>query len=167
MTDTHSTDADETDAGVPDEYATAPTSPGEITADSPFTLPGFFAALEEGHLLAAACEDCGTRLVPPRPACYDCGGRDLRIEPQPTSGEVVSYTEVRTPPAALADRAPYTIAIVELDSGARILGRLTVPYSDTDIGQSVELSIRAPDADEREMALAHEAEWPIHEFEPA
>ena len=155
------------DAATPDEYATAPRSPEELTADSPFTLPGFFDALDEGRLLAAVCTDCGTRLVPPRPACYDCGSRDLRIEPQPKTGEVVSYTEVRTAPPALADRAPYTIAIVELDSGARLTGRLTVPYADAGIGMAVELSVRALDPDEREMAVSYEREWPIHEFDPA
>ncbi|ERH04744.1 MAG: putative nucleic-acid-binding protein containing a Zn-ribbon [uncultured archaeon A07HR60] len=161
------TKSTDTDAETPDEYATAPRSPEELTSDSPFTLPGFFAALDEGRLLAAACEACGTRLVPPRPACYDCGSRDLRIERQPETGEVVSYTEVRTAPPALADRAPYTVAIVELDSEARLTGRLTVPYADAAIGMPVEFSVRAPEADEREMALAHEQDWPIHEFDPA
>jgi len=145
---------------------TAPLTRGEVTSDSPFTLPGFFAALAEGDLLAAACEDCGKRLIPPRPACYACGGRNLRAEPQPKTGTVVSYTEVRTPPPALADRGPYTVAIVELDSGARLTGRLTVPYADASIDMAVRLSARAPDADEREMALSYETEWPIHEFEP-
>jgi hypothetical protein len=31
----------------------------------------------------------------------------------------------------------------------------------------VRLVARPPDDDEREMALSHETEWPIHEFEPA
>ena len=160
--------SDPADAGAstPDEYATAPRSPEDLTADSPFTLPGFLTALDEGRLLAAVCEECGTRLVPPRPARYECGTRDLRIEPQPETGTVVSYTEVRTPPA-LADRAPYTIAIVELDSGARLTGRLTASYDDTEIGMPVELSIRALDPDEWKMALDYEREWPIHEFDPA
>jgi uncharacterized OB-fold protein len=146
--------------------ATAPLARDEVTPDSPFTLPGFFAALDSGDLLAAACEDCGKRLVPPRPACYACGSRSLRVEPQPKTGTVVSYTEVRTPPPALADRAPYTVAIVELDSGARLTGRVTADYADTSIEMPVRLTARAPDADERELALAHEIEWPIHEFEP-
>jgi len=145
---------------------TAPLTRGEVTSDSPFTLPGFFAALAEGDLLAAACEDCGKRLIPPRPACYACGGRNLRVESQPKTGTIVSYTEVRTPPPALADRGPYTVAIVELDSGARLTGRLTVPYADASIDMAVRLSARAPDADEREMALSYETEWPIHEFDP-
>jgi uncharacterized OB-fold protein len=146
---------------------TAPLARDEVTADSPFTLPGFFAALSDGDLLAAVCEDCGKRLIPPRPACYACGGRHLHVEPQPTTGTVVSYTEVRTPPSALADRAPYTVAVVELDSGARLTGRVTLPYAETDIGMPVRLTTRSLADDERELALEHEREWPIHEFEPA
>jgi len=149
------------------DATTAPLTPDEVTSDSPFTLPGFFAALDEGDLFAAVCEDCGKRLVPPRPACYACGGRNLHAEPQPITGRVVSYTEVRAPPSALAERAPYTVAIVELDSGARLTGRLTVPYAEASIEMGVRLIARAPDDDEREMALAYEREWPIHEFEPA
>ncbi|AXG11669.1 Zn-ribbon domain-containing OB-fold protein [Haloplanus rubicundus] len=150
-----------------DSSTTAPLTRDEVTADSPFTLPGFFAALSDGDLLAAVCEDCGKRLIPPRPACYACGGRHLHVEPQPKTGTVVSYTEVRTPPSALADRAPYTVAVVELDSGARLTGRVTVPYAETDIGMPVRLTTRPLDDDERELALDHENEWPIHEFEPA
>ena len=146
---------------------TAPLARDEVTADSPFTLPGFFAALSDGDLLAAVCEDCGKRLIPPRPACYACGGRHLHVEPQPKTGTVVSYTEVRTPPSALADRAPYTVAVVELDSGSRLTGRVTVPYAETDIGMPVRLTTRSLADDERELALEHEREWPIHEFEPA
>ena len=146
---------------------TAPLARDDVTADSPFTLPGFFAALDDGDLLAAICEDCGNRLVPPRPACYACGGRHLHVEEQPQTGTVVSYTEVRTPLSALAERAPYTIAVVELDSGARLTGRVTVPYAETDIGMPVRLTTRSLADDERELALEHEEKWPIHEFEPA
>jgi uncharacterized OB-fold protein len=149
-----------------DSSTTAPLARDDVTPDSPFTLPGFFAALSDGDLLAAVCEDCGTHLVPPRPACYACGGRRLRVEPQPKTGTVVSYTEVRTPPPALADRAPYTVAIVELDSGARLTGRVTADYAETSIEMPVRLTARALDDDEREMALDYEMEWPIHEFEP-
>ena len=43
---------------------TAPLARDDVTPDSPFTLPGFFAALGDGDLLAAVCEDCGKRLIP-------------------------------------------------------------------------------------------------------
>ena len=143
-----------------------PLGPEEVTSDSPFTLPGFFDALAEGRLLAARCTDCDTRLVPPRPACYDCGSRAVRIEEQPQTGEVASYTAVHQPPSPFADLAPVTVAVVELDSGARLTGRVTAPLEDVEIGSGVELRVRDPAevGIDPEMHLSYEAEWPVHEF---
>ncbi len=143
-----------------------PTAPAELTSDSPYTLPGFFAALAEGELLAAVCADCDTRLIPPRTACYGCGGRDLTTAAEPHTGTVVSYTEVRTAPPAFADQVPYTVAVVELDSGAKLTGRLTAAYDEVAIDMSVRLVVRAPTAAERELGLSYETEWPVHTFEP-
>jgi uncharacterized OB-fold protein len=144
-----------------------PQSSDEITADSPFTLPGFFTALSEERLLGAVCADCGTVLIPPRPACYECGSRDVHIEEQPRSGEIVSYTEVHKPAPAFADQAPFTVVIVELASEARLTGRVNIPYDEVDIGMPVRLSVREPTANEKEAALAHEKDWPIHVFDLA
>lgn len=145
----------------------SPRNPEEITAESPFTLPGFFTALADGRLLGATCADCGTTLLPPRPACYACGSRDLAVEEQPRTGTVVSYTAVHTPPPAFTDEAPYTLAIVELDSGARLTGRVDAPYEAVEIGAPVRLTVREPTDRERELALSHEVDWPVHGFELA
>lgn len=143
-----------------------PLAPEEITADSPFTLPGFFNALSTGRLLGAVCTECDTNLIPPRPACYACGSRALRIEEMPTTGEVVTYTEITRPPSSFQHLAPITMAIVELDSGARLTGRVDAPWDAVSIGATVELSVREADIDEAAM-LAYETEWPLHIFELA
>lgn len=151
----------------PDHHDYGPQSLEDISSDSPFTLPGFFMALAEGLLLGAVCANCGTVLVPPRPACYECGSRDVHSEEQPQAGEIVSYTEVHKPPPAFADQAPFTVAIVELESGARLTGRVNSPYDEVDIGMAVRLTVREPTDNEKEAALDHEKEWPVHVFEPA
>jgi uncharacterized OB-fold protein len=145
---------------------TGPLAPEQITSDSPFTLPGFFDALAEGELLAARCTACGTYLVPPRPACYDCGSRAVEIETQPRTGEVISYTAVHRPPSPFADLAPITVAVVELDSGARLTGRVTADLEAVEIGSPVELRVRDPAevGIDPEAFLSYEAEWPVHEF---
>lgn len=140
-------------------------SPDDVTPDNPFTLPGFFDAMADGQLIAAHCTDCDTRLVPPRPACYACGSRELELEAQPERGEIVSYTEVRTPAPAFADLAPFTVAIVELESGARLTGRVDAPYDRVEIGLPVSFSVREPDPATKAIAFEHESEWPIHVFE--
>ena len=144
----------------------SPLGPEDITADSPFTLPGFFDALADGTLLGAVCADCGETLVPPRPACYACGSRSLTVEEQPRAGHVVSYTAVHTPPPAFADEAPYTVAVVELESGARLTGRLDADYDDVAIDDPVELTVREPNEATRERSLSYETDWPLHVFEP-
>jgi uncharacterized OB-fold protein len=149
-----------------EESLTGPLAPEDVTSDSPFTLPGFFDALAEGKLLAARCMDCGTHLLPPRPACYGCGSRAVEIEEQPQTGAVVSYTAIYRPPSPFADLAPVTVAVVELDSGARLAGRVTADLEAVEIGSGVELRVRDPAevGIDPEMHLSYEEEWPVHEF---
>jgi len=149
------------------EEPEGPLAPEALTSDSPFTLPGFFDALAEGRLLAARCTACDTHLIPPRPACYGCGSRAVRIEEQPQTGEVASYTAVHRPPSPFADLAPVTVAVVELDSGARLTGRVTAPLDAVEIGSGVELRVRDPVevGIDPEMDLSYEEKWPVHEFD--
>jgi uncharacterized OB-fold protein len=137
----------------------------DLDSSSPLTLPGFFDALADGELLGGVCGDCGQVLLPPRPACYECGSRAVEVETQPTTGHVHSYTEVHTPPPAFEGDAPYTVAVVELDSGGRLLGRVNADYEDVSIDDPVELRVREPTDEERAVALSYETEWPVHEFE--
>jgi uncharacterized OB-fold protein len=153
---------DDTSHGFPADAP--PKSPDDVTADSPYTLPGFFDALADGVLLGVRCTSCGKRLIPPRPACYACGSRDVEIEPQPETGTVVSYTEVARPPSEFADLAPFTVAIVELETGARLTGRLEASYEETEIGMDVRVTVRGPE-ELPETSLSHEADWPLHVFE--
>jgi uncharacterized OB-fold protein len=57
-----------------------------------------------------------------------------------THGHVVSYTIIRVPPASFAAEAPYALAIIELDGGQRLLGRvLNWEHGELAIGATVEL----------------------------
>ncbi len=151
-----------------DLTTTGPLEPDDITADSPFTLPGFFDDLADGQLVAARCTECDEHMLPPRPACYNCGSRAVTVEEQPRTGEVISYTSVNRPPSAFADLAPITVAIVELDSSARLTGHVEAPLEEVSIGDRVELQVRDPEeiGIDPEFQLSYEEEWPIHVFEP-
>ena len=150
-----------------DSTTTGPLAPDDITADSPFTLPGFFDALADGRLVAARCTECDTHMLPPRPACYGCGSRTVTLAEQPRTGEVVSYTSVTRPPSAFEHLAPITVAVVELDSSARLTGRVEAPLADVSIGDRVELQVRDPETVDNgsEFDLSYEEGWPIHVFE--
>ena len=159
------TDGSDSDRGAANDADTAgPLARKDVAADSPFTLPGFFDALADDRLLAAECRDCDAVLVPPRPACYECGSRRVSLSEQSKTGSVYSFTEISRPPTAFEDLAPLTLAVVELDSGGRLTGRVDAAYEDLDIGTPVELTVREPDFD-AEAVLSYEADWPIHVFE--
>lgn len=138
----------------------------QLEEGGPFTLPGFFEALSSGTLYGSKCNNCGAHHVPPRPACYECGSTDVTLEQQPREGTIISYTEVRNPPPPLKNQAPYTVAVVELKTGARLTGKVTSTYDQTDIGMSVDLAVREPTEAELSMAREHEKDWPIHVFQP-
>ena len=113
-----------------EESLTGPLAPEDVTSDSLFTLPGFFDALAEGQLLAARCMDCGTHLMPPRPACYGCGSRAVEIEEQP-------------PDAELSDHLEHLRAELDDPDSRRELDRLEAVVAETEDG--TELPSRCPE----------------------
>lgn len=69
------------------------------------------------------CSACG-RLDPgPRDVCPACAGS---LEPVPVdgAGALVSWTVIRRPPKSFREHGAYCVAIVDLDAGVRITGRL-------------------------------------------
>jgi len=57
-------------------------------------------------------------------------------------GTIYSYTLMQEVPAEFADNAPYILALVELDSGAKVMTQLTDVDGAIDIGDRVEMVTR-------------------------
>lgn len=76
------------------------------------------------ELTALRCASCRALAVPPAFVCAKCSGE--RLEPAPLSGRgrVISWTTIYAPPAGFEDEAPYDVALIALDEGLRITGRL-------------------------------------------
>ena len=56
------------------------------------------------------------------------------------AGRVYSHTTIRVPGTGHADRGPFTLVLVDLNGGGRVLGRLAtapLPESAPDIGTPV------------------------------
>lgn len=76
----------------------------------------FFDGLEQGEVRYQVCLDCGTVQTLPRYACRRCRGP--RLEWRKSAGRGVH----RAPSRELSPLVPYTLALVDLDEGARLLG---------------------------------------------
>jgi len=97
-----------------------------------------------GRLVTQRCRNCGRIWHPPLPACPHCHGTDIGWHEVSGAGTVYTYTVVRhATHAALADRVPYVIAIVELAEGPRLVtGIAGCAPEDVRVGMTVRACFR-------------------------
>lgn len=87
----------------------------------------YFDDLRERRLPVYRCAACATAQAHPFARCVVCGGSACEREWAAGTGTVYSFTELQTAGhPGLADRVPYSIALVDLDEGVRSLADLRV-----------------------------------------
>ena len=102
------------------------------------TLKGFFEEAREGRLSAIRCGSCGELAIPPKELCPSCHERRWELVPLHGTGSVVSFTVIRIPPRGRLAEAPYAVAVVKLDEGVSLLGRIVgIPFDALTAGLSV------------------------------
>jgi uncharacterized OB-fold protein len=95
----------------------------------------FLEGLEHGEVCIQACDACGGVQSLARYACSRCRSTSLRWRKASGRGTVYATTlVVRAPSEAFRWLAPYTLALVELDEGARLMGHAP---ADIAIGERV------------------------------
>lgn len=80
--------------------------------------------LEEGELVGTKCPECDEVFAPPRKMCPHCGEDDLEKVELEGKGKIHVFTAIHVSPPHLKEKAPYTVVVVDLNEGPRIMGRL-------------------------------------------
>ena len=81
-----------------------------------------------GKLRYQHCINCSTANFPPRKCCSACQSSELEWKDSSGQGVIHSITTVhRAPSPKFKKKAPYDLAIVELDEGFRIMVNVTPP----------------------------------------
>jgi uncharacterized OB-fold protein len=88
------------------------------------TLKHFFEEARAGRLMGIRCAECGALALPPKEFCPTCQQRHWEPVPLTGTGSVTSFTVIRIPPRGRAAEAPYAVAVVKLDEGVSLLGRV-------------------------------------------
>lgn len=98
----------------------------------------FLKTLREGKLEGTKCNKCSTLYYPPRANCKECL-TDEFIEPAEFSGKgkVLSFSEVHVPPAGFERFAPYTVTVVNLKEGGRVVAWVDDVTDPLKIGEDV------------------------------
>jgi uncharacterized OB-fold protein len=87
-------------------------------------LKSFFEEARAGRLTGIRCGRCGELAIPPKEYCASCQQRDWQPVPLVGTGTVVSYTVIRVAPRGRGGEVPYAVAVVKLDEGVSLLGRV-------------------------------------------
>ena len=112
-------------------------------------IDGLFKDTDAGpRLIGSRCSACRTPYFPASGMCHrpGCTGGSLEETEFGPSGKVWSHVrqDFEPPPPVKYDSPfqPYAMAIVDLDDGLRVLGRVIVDdHSDVSVGMAVELAI--------------------------
>lgn len=100
----------------------------------------FWDGIDAGELRIQRCSDCASAVFYPRSVCPSCFGDRLDWFTASGRGTVYSYTIAHRAFGEFAEQAPFTVALVDLDEGPRMLTRI-VSSAQVRIGDRVELEI--------------------------
>ncbi len=64
----------------------------------------------------------------------------------PGQGRIFTFTVIRYPPIGFEEQAPYVVAIIDLNNGPRVIGRVNAKPDEIRIGASVNFSREAAGA---------------------
>jgi uncharacterized OB-fold protein len=100
----------------------------------------FWDYVEKGEFRTTRCRSCGSITFPPVADCVECDDSDLEWVALDRSGEIVAFTHVIARPASFQERPPYTIVVVELSDGLKVLAWLEgSDMTDVEVGMKVSL----------------------------
>jgi scaffold protein (connect acetoacetyl-CoA thiolase and HMG-CoA synthase) len=76
------------------------------------------------RLKGSRCGQCGAEYFPPVYECRKCGSEKISDAEMPKQGKILTYTQLHEPLPGFEEQAPFYLAIVELDNGARVLSQI-------------------------------------------
>jgi len=84
------------------------------------------------------CEKCGWVDFYPAETCPRCNSNTKQTMIS-ALGRIVTYTAIRYPPRGFENQAPYVVAIIDIEGGPRVIGRIS-NASEAKIGADVVLN---------------------------
>ncbi len=88
----------------------------------------FWAGTREQQLMMQRCESCSRLVWYPRQLCAYCGEFALQWEQLSGHGTIYAVSvHHRAAHPAFAERVPYSVVLVDLDEGARIMSNVFGP----------------------------------------
>ncbi|MFH1013739.1 MAG: Zn-ribbon domain-containing OB-fold protein [Thermoplasmatota archaeon] len=108
---------------------------------TPFTKVDAFADyLQQGKLMGTQCKKCGERYFPPRADCLKCMDDSFEWREYSGRGTLQSFTKIEAAPKGFEDMVPYTLGVVDLEEGGRLLAWIQgIPENELNVGMKVKV----------------------------
>lgn len=109
------------------------------------------------NLIGSKCTNCGKVYFPARPICPDCR-RKGNMEPFQFAGKgkIHSFSVIRSASDDFKKLAPYAVAIVELEEGAKLITQLVdCDVESLEIGDPVEMVFRKIREDGKDGVISY------------
>ena len=90
------------------------------------------------EVTAYVCQKCGWADFHPATDCPRCHG-GIRQSALAGAGKIVTFTAIRYPPKGFESQAPYVVAIIDIENGPRVIGRVSNSADEVKIGDAVAL----------------------------
>lgn len=118
---------------------------GEISyEDYPKLTDSFVTQLRDGKIVANRCKICSEKYFPPRSACVNFHDpAEMEYFEISNKGELKAFTIIHFAPDSHADKAPYIVAIGQMEDGFRLLAHLVGVTSKPKIGMSLQLKAQS------------------------
>ena len=97
-------------------------APGRVIPTPTPESKHYWDGTKQGELRIQACNTCEQNYFPPRPFCPKCSSRDVKVVKASGKGKLYSYIINHLPSPGFTP--PFTVAIVELDEGVRLMTNL-------------------------------------------
>ena len=108
----------------------------------PYSKVSDFAVhLKDGRLMGSACSKCGYTTFPPRADCPECLAGEFEFREYSGRGRVLTHTFISAAPTGFEEIAPYTLVVVDLEGGGRLLGWLGESIARDDLTIDMEVQV--------------------------
>ncbi len=113
---------------------------GYVTYEEVVPIASEFAKyLEEGKIMGNRCKKCDTKFLPPRSGCNKCFSTDMEYFEVKPEATLRGFTVIHFAPESFSDKAPYIVAVGELENGLSVLAHLVGVTSMPDVGMKMKL----------------------------
>jgi uncharacterized OB-fold protein len=100
------------------------------------------------RLVGSKCGNCGAEFFPPVYRCRECGSTHISDKEMPKTGKIVTYTQLHEPLPGFEAQAPFYLAVVQLENGARVLTQVVdSPDESIKTGAQVRATVRRAKVD--------------------